>query len=83
MSNSGDSLAVLVPLLAETGINGQAVILASYLALALSWALAAWTISHQRSIASTIEQRGARVLPWLLIVVGIYILLDTATDTLV
>ena len=82
LGNSGDSLAVLLPLLAETGREGQWVLVASYLVCAILWAGLAWNIAGQRALALRIERRGEKIVPWIMIGVGIYILLNTATDTL-
>jgi len=81
-SNSGDSVAVFLPLLAESGRSAILIIVCSYLAMALLWAGLSYTISGQRSLALRIEQRAEKIVPWIMIAVGIYILTDTATDTL-
>jgi len=81
-SNSGDSVAVFLPLLAESGRSAILIIVCSYLTMALLWAGLSYTISGQRSLALRIEQRSEKIVPWIMIAVGIYILTDTATDTL-
>ena len=80
--NSGDSLAILLPLSAETMGDGLALLLLLYLACAAGWAMLALGISRQRGIAVHIERYGAKLVPWLMIAIGFYILSDTATDTL-
>ena len=82
LGNSGDSLAVMLPLLAETDRGGQWTLVASYLVCAVLWAGVAWKIAGQHALARRIERRGEKIVPWIMIGVGIYILLDTATDTL-
>ena len=81
MGNSGDSIAVLLPLLAESGRSGELTVVISYLVCGLLWAWLAALVSGQRSLARRIERRGEKIVPWVMIGVGIYILLDTATDT--
>jgi cadmium resistance protein CadD (predicted permease) len=81
--NSGDSLAVMLPLLAETGRPGRWVIVIAYLLMALAWSRLALVLADRPGVAERIEQRGARLVPWVMIAVGCYILLDTHTDTLV
>jgi len=81
-SNSGDSVAVFLPLMAESGRSAILIIVCSYLAMALLWAGLSYTISGQRALALRIEQRAEKIVPWIMIGVGIYILTDTATDTL-
>lgn len=80
--NSGDSLAVLLPLLAETAAAGQWFIAASYLSMATLWAGLARLLTSHRALAERIERRGEKVVPWIMIGVGLYILLDTPTDSL-
>lgn len=82
-SNSGDSIAVFLPLLAESGRSALLIVVCSYLVMALLWAGMSYMISGQRELASRIEQRAEKIVPWIMIGVGVYILMDTATDTLV
>jgi len=82
-SNSGDSVAVFLPLLAESGRAAILIIVCSYLAMAVLWAGLSYMISGQRELARRIEHRAEKIIPWMMIGVGIYILMDTATDTLV
>ncbi len=82
LSNSGDSLAVLLPLLAETGKPAHWLLMLSYLLMALLWSgLSLLLVSH-RGMLSYIERYGEKLVPWIMIGVGCYILLDTSTDTL-
>jgi cadmium resistance protein CadD (predicted permease) len=82
LGNSGDSLALLLPLLADTQAALLPPMLLLWLLAALGWACLVRAIGANRQLARTLEQQGQRVLPWVMIIVGIYILLDTATDTL-
>ena len=82
MGNSGDSIAVLLPLLADTNKAGEWLIVVIYLAVALLWAALAGLISGQRHLALRLELGGEKIVPWIMIGVGLYILLDTATDNL-
>ena len=82
-SNSGDSIAVFLPLLAETSRAGILIIVCGYLTMAVLWAGLSYFISGQRELAQRIEHRAEKIVPWIMIGVGIYILMDTATDTLV
>ena len=81
-SNSGDSVAVFLPLLAESGRSALPLIVGSYLAMALMWAGLSYLISGQQGLARRLEHRAEKIVPWIMIAVGIYILMDTATDTL-
>ena len=82
LSNSTDSLAIFLPLLAETRGQFLALACATWLAMVLLWTSMAYKIGENQVLARFIEQRGARWVPWIMIVVGGYILFDTATDSL-
>jgi len=82
LANAGDSFAVFLPLFAETDDAFVVVIVATGMALALIWcALAAWLVDHE-TLGHSLRRVGPRLIPFLMIGVGGYVLLDTATDTL-
>lgn len=82
LANSGDSLGALVPLFAETRdellpLIGAVILLMS----GLGCGLARWIASHPR-IGPPVQRVGAKLVPFALIGVGLYVLSDTRTDTL-
>jgi cadmium resistance protein CadD (predicted permease) len=81
-SNSGDSVAIFFPLLAESGRDALLWIVSAFLLCALLWSALAWRIADQPRIARQIEKVGEKLVPWIMIGAGLYILLDTGTDTL-
>ena len=83
LGNSGDSLALFLPLMSESNREALLLIVAVYLLLILLWALLSLAIAGHPLIARRLERQGARVVPWIMICVGLYILMDTGTDTLV
>jgi cadmium resistance protein CadD (predicted permease) len=80
---SGDSLGVFVPLLAETPGGSTPVIVGGYLVFSALWAVLAWQLVARPSVQGTLARLTDRVMPVLLIAVGIYVLGDTPTDSLV
>jgi cadmium resistance protein CadD (predicted permease) len=82
VSNSGDSVAVFLPLFAESDRDGIMLEVATYLALVLLLATAARFAAGRRAIAGVLERYGPIIVPFLMMGVGVYILLDTAFDTL-
>lgn len=82
-SNSGDSVAVFLPLLAESGRSALLIIVCSYLAMAVLWSGLSYLISGHQGLAQRLEHRAEKIVPWIMITVGIYILMDTNTDTLI
>jgi cadmium resistance protein CadD (predicted permease) len=81
-SNSGDSVAVFLPLLAESSRSALLLIVCSYLTMAVLWSGLSYLISGHQGLARRLEHRAEKIVPWIMIAVGIYILMDTATDTL-
>jgi len=81
-SNSGDSVAVLLPLVAESNRSALLLVFSVYLLSSLLWCAVALVIATRPGLAHRIQQRGVKVVPWIMIGVGIYVLLDTGTDTL-
>ena len=82
-ANSGDTLAILLPLLVESSRSAALVVAASFLVCAVLWALLARLLSRQPVLVRRFHDSGERFVPWIMIAVGIYILLDTGTDSLV
>jgi cadmium resistance protein CadD (predicted permease) len=82
LSNSGDSLAIFLPLLADTSAHLLPAVATSWLLVTLLWVWLAFRIGENQALAATIERKGARWLPWIMIAIGSYILLDTVTDSL-
>ena len=82
LASSGDTFAALFALFTDTADPYTIPMLATVASAALVWCgLAAWLFSHPP--LERILSRSARyVLPFLLIGIGVYILLDSGTDVL-
>ncbi len=81
LANGSDSLAVFVSLLAETDDPFSYLVVGVAGLLALVWCgLAHWMVRHD-TLGALLERVAPRILPFVLIAVGVYILLDTNTDT--
>jgi cadmium resistance protein CadD (predicted permease) len=82
IASGTDTVAVFTPLIAESETTDRLMQAVGYL---VTGALLAWFCAHaceHPSLARPIERHGARVAPLLMIGIGGYILLNTATDTL-
>lgn len=82
LANAGDSFAVFVPLFADSENFFVALIVMTGLGAALLWCgLAAWLVEHE-ALGRFLRRFGPRLLPFLLIGIGVYVLINTGTDTL-
>jgi cadmium resistance protein CadD (predicted permease) len=82
LGNSGDSVAVFLPLLADSGRQAPLLFIGCYLAMSLVCAGLSCLIAGRRRLAQHIEKRAGAVLPWFMIGMGLYILSNSATDSL-
>jgi cadmium resistance protein CadD (predicted permease) len=80
LAGGADSVSVLVPLFAETKTVLKPVIAIEVLAISVvgCW-LARGIVAHER-VGRAIARMGPRLVPFVLIAVGIYILMDTGND---
>ncbi|MEH6608732.1 MAG: cadmium resistance transporter [Halioglobus sp.] len=79
-ANSGDTLALILPLLAESNTSSAIVVVVTFTGCAVIWAVIARLVSRQPLLVRKLQDRGERLVPWIMIAVGIYVLLDTGTD---
>ena len=81
LANSGDSLGVFTSLMGETRQPLVFVIAGTSLALAALWAVAArWVVAHP-VLAPRLRALDRWVVPFFLVAIGAYIIVDTSTDT--
>jgi len=81
LSMSGDNLGVFIPLFADTSRPMDLVIALNLIVAAGIWSTLALSMSRRSQIRSWSTRWGPILIPFLLIAVGTYILLDTPTDT--
>ena len=80
LSLSGDNLGVLLAFFADKPARLDGVIVTTLAAGALSWAMAARMLARTPALRRPLERWGPRIVPVLMILVGLHILLDTASD---
>lgn len=79
---SSDSVAVLVPLLAESPARLDVVILGVGAGMALLWFWVGQIAVAHPTWQAYVRRLGPRLVPYLLIAIGLYVLADTPTDRL-
>jgi cadmium resistance protein CadD (predicted permease) len=80
IANGGDTIAVFAPLFAETQPSGVVVLVLGYLATAISLSFLSGHVCVFPKLSGPLKKYGARVAPYIMIGIGVYILLNTGTD---
>lgn len=79
VANGGDNLGIYVPLFASKNWAGLLTILATFLLLVGVWCYLAWRLVKQPLIGQVLSAYGDRLVPWVLMALGCYILFDSGT----
>jgi len=82
IANGGDNIGIYVPLFASSDFARLAVILSLFFILIGVWCYLAYQIACHRSVTPVLTRYGKALVPLVLIGLGIYILLDSGTATL-
>jgi cadmium resistance transport/sequestration family protein len=76
-ANGGDNIGIYVPLFASSNLAELAVICLTFLVLIGIWCYVAYRLTRHQAIAHLLTKYGKRIVPFVLIVLGIYILLES------
>jgi cadmium resistance protein CadD (predicted permease) len=79
-ANSGDTVFALGPLFAESGDSARIGLAAGFLIIAAAWLILILNVSSRVARSATLSRLGHWLAPWMMILVGLYILFDTGTD---
>jgi cadmium resistance transport/sequestration family protein len=79
ISNGGDNIGIYVPLFASSSFPQLAIILGVFFLLVGVWCFVADRLARQKAIARGLIQYGDRIVPFVFIVLGIYILVESET----
>lgn len=80
LANSGDTIFAVGPLFAESGSDARFGLALGFVLIATVWLLLILTISERVARSEMLARLGHRMAPWMMILVGLYILSDSATD---
>lgn len=81
-ANGGDNIGIYIPLFATLLLPEKAIMISTFLIMVAGWCFAAGYLSKHRTIASTINKYGHIITPIVLILLGIYILYESGSLSL-
>lgn len=82
-ANGGDNIGVYVPLFASSNLESLAIILAIFLLLVGVWCYVAYKFTHQRAIAHVLTRYSNHFVPFVLIGLGAFIVLEAGSLSLI
>jgi cadmium resistance transport/sequestration family protein len=77
VANGGDNIGIYVPLFANSSLTSLGIILVVFSIAIGIWCMLAYALARHPAIARTLTHYGHRVVPFVLIGLGIYILLES------
>ncbi|MFB8789442.1 MAG: cadmium resistance transporter [Potamolinea sp.] len=78
-ANGGDNIGIYVPLFASSDLASLGVILSVFFLLIAVWCYLAYLLTRQPTIAPVLTRYGNAIVPFVLIGLGIYILIESGT----
>jgi cadmium resistance transport/sequestration family protein len=81
IANGGDNISIYVPLFAGKNVEGLLTVLGTFFLLVGVWCLVAIALIRQPRIAKLFTAYGDRLVPWVFMALGIYILYESGTIT--
>ena len=79
VANGGDNIGIYVPLFASKNLVGLLIILATFLLLVGVWCYVAGRLVQQSLVSRVLGKYGDRLIPWVLMALGGYILYESGT----
>lgn len=79
IANGGDNIGIYVPLFASSSLPQLAVILGVFFLLVGVWCFVAERLVRQKAIARGLTHYGHRIVPFVFIALGLYILIESQT----
>ena len=79
LANGGDNIGIYVPLFASSNLTSLGVILSVFFLLIGVWCYIAYRLARQPTIAYVLTRYGQAIVPFVLIGLGIFILIESGT----
>ena len=80
LANSSDTIFALGPLFAESEDSARIGLVAGFVVIAAIWLVLILNVSSRVARSTTLGRLGHRLAPWMMILIGLYVLTDTGTD---
>jgi cadmium resistance transport/sequestration family protein len=81
IANGSDNIGIYMPLFASSDVGGLLVILAVFFSLVGVWCYASYLLTRQQAIAEILTRYVGSFLPFVLIGLGVFIILDSQAMT--
>ncbi|AKG20629.1 cadmium resistance transporter [Calothrix sp. 336/3] len=78
-ANGGDNIGIYVPLFASSNLTNLGIILTIFFLMIAVWCCTAYQLTRHPTIAHLLTRYGHRLVPFVLIGLGIFILIDSET----
>lgn len=78
-ANGGDNIGIYVPLFASNDLPSLLIVISLFLILTFIWCYVAYYTTHHPSLAPLVTQYGKRLIPFALIGLGLYILIENGS----
>jgi cadmium resistance transport/sequestration family protein len=79
IANGGDNIGIYVPLFANSSVTELIVILSVFLVLVAVWCAIAYYLARHPAIASILSRYGEALVPYVLIGLGLFILIENGS----
>ncbi|MBE9259592.1 cadmium resistance transporter [Dolichospermum sp. LEGE 00246] len=81
IANGSDNVGIYMPLFSHTSFSSLLVIIAVFLLLVGVWCYVTYKLTCQRAIADILTRHGNNLVPFVLIGLGVFIIIDSASLT--
>lgn len=78
-ANGGDNVGIYTPLFAASDLATLLVILAVFFVMLAVWCVAGYSLGNHPAVRRTLDRYGHIIVPFLLIGLGVYIMLESGT----
>ena len=82
IANGGDNIGIYIPVFANSDLPGLLVIITTFLVLVAALCLAGYRLSRQPHVARLLSKQGHALVPFVLIALGLYIIIESGILTL-